>query len=140
MTTVDVNELEDAVLMVSDPSHGAQAWVSLDTGTVYRRAEGFELEAEPLPEDIATSDRFAEVPGSCSLDLGQVLVFDFVEAEMPDEYDHVRRMFQRQAAYRHFNKLVDDRDLRDRWHAFRNERTVAALRAWCEEHGWQLKV
>ena len=140
MTTVDVNELEDAVLIVSDPGHGAQAWVGLDTGTVHVRADGIDLNAEPLPEDIATSDRFARVPGSCSLDLGQVLVFDFVQAEMPEEVDHVRRMFERQSAYRHFGKLVDDRGLRERWHAFRDARTVAALRGWCEKNGLQLSV
>ncbi|UVW28044.1 hypothetical protein [Massilia sp. H6] len=140
MTTVDVNELEDAVLLVSDPEHGARAWVGLDTGSVYVRAGGIDPDAQPLPENIATSDRYTRVPGSCSLDLGQVVVFDFVQAEMPEQYDHVRRMFERQAAYRHFGKLVDERGLRERWHAFRDQRTVAALRGWCEANGLQLSV
>lgn len=138
MTTVDVNALENAVLLVSDPGDGAQAWVGLDTGAVYVRSGGADPETIPLPDDIATSSRYVAVPGSCSLDMGQALVLAFVQAEMPEQVDHVRQMFQRQAAYRHFSKLVGDHGLRERWHAFRDERTAAALRAWCEEHGLQL--
>ncbi|MGH8853572.1 MAG: hypothetical protein ACREWI_04735 [Telluria sp.] len=141
MVTVDFNELEDAVLIMSRSDDFAEAWVSLDTGAVHVRFSDISLnDAEPLPDDIDVSDRFIAVPDSHSLDLGQAVVFGFVEAEMPDEYERVRQMFRRQGAYRHFGNLVDDRGLRDRWHAFRQGRTVAALREWCEENGLQLHV
>ena len=139
MITVDANELEDAVLVVSAPTDSAEAWVCLDTGTVYVRSDCIPEEAGPLPADIDSSERYVSVPDARHLDLGQALVFAFVEAELPDEYDRVRQMFRRPGAYRQFGRLVDDRDLRDRWHAFRQERTLAALRAWCAENGLQLK-
>ena len=138
MTTVDLHELETAVLLVSGPGHFSEAWVGLDTGAVHVRGEGVGLEAAPLPEDIDTSDRYVGVPDARDLDLGHALVFAFAEAEMPDEYERVRQVFRRPGAYRHFGKLVDDRGLRERWHAFRDERTAAALRAWCEDNGLQL--
>jgi len=135
MVSVDLDELENAVLMVSAPSDRAEAWVHLDTGKVYVRSDCIPDEAGPLPDDIDTSDRYVGVPDARSLDLGQALVFGFTENDMPDAVEHVRQMFRRPGAYRQFGRLVDDRGLRDRWHAFRQERTVAALRDWCEENG-----
>ena len=140
MTTVDANELEDAVLMVSAPADAAEAWVCLDTGAVYVRSDCIPEEAGPLPADIDSSERYVSVPDARHLDLGQEQVFAFVEAELPDEYDRVRQMFRRSGAYGQFGRLVNDRGLRDRWHAFRQERTVLALRAWCEENGLSLNA
>jgi hypothetical protein len=139
MAIVDVNDLENAMLLVSGSSSNAEAWVCLDTGTVHLRGDGVDPEAEPLPEDIDTSERFVAVPDERSLDLGQALVFGFTEAEMPGEVERVRQMFRRPGGYRHFGSLVDERGLRERWHAFRDERTQLALREWCEENGLQLK-
>ncbi len=138
MATVDANELEDAVLLVSGPGDVVEAWVCLDTGAVYLRGDSIPEEAGPLPENIDTSDRLVGVPDARHLDLGQQLVFAFAGTEMPDAYDHVRQMFRRPGAYRHFSRLVEDRGLRDRRHAFRQERTIAALREWCEENGLEL--
>ena len=134
MATVDLDELENAVLLVS--GNGAvEAWVCRDTGSVHLRGSDIPEEAGPLPADIDTSGRFVSVPDARSLDLGQALVFGFAEAELPDEYDRVRQMFRRPGAYGNFSRLLDGRGLRERWHAFRDQRTVAALRAWCEENG-----
>ncbi|VXC62237.1 UPF0158 family protein [Massilia sp. 9I] len=138
MATVNADDLENAMLLVSGQGGLAEAWVSLETGSVYVRSDDIPEEAGPLPEDIDDPARYASVPDSNSLDLGQALVFAFTEAEMPDEYERVRQMFRRPGAYRNFSRLVDDRDLRDRWHDYRNERTAAALRDWCEENGLQL--
>lgn len=139
MATVNADDLENAVLLVSGLGL-AEAWVSLETGAVYLRGDDVPEEAGPLPEDIDDPERYASVPDARSLDLCQELVFDFTEAEMPDEYERVRKMFRRPGAYRNFSRLIDDRDLRKRWHAYRDERTVAALRDWCEENGLQLKA
>ncbi|SFC31762.1 UPF0158 family protein [Massilia yuzhufengensis] len=137
MATVNLNELEDAVMMVSGSGDLAEAWVCLDTGAVHVRAEGIDPEEEALPDDIDTSERYVGVPDARSLDLGQAMVFAFVEAGMPGEYERVREMFRRKGAYRHFKDLVDKRGLTGKWHAFRDERTRAALREWCEDNGLQ---
>lgn len=139
MATVNLNELEDVMILVDGPSF-VEAWICLDTGKVFMRGEAIDPEWGPLPDDIDTSSRYVAVPGARDLDLGQALVFGFVDAEMPDEAGRVRQIFRRQGAYREFGRLLDERGLRERWHAFRHERTVSALREWCEENGLQLEA
>ena len=138
MTVVNANDLEDAVLMVSEPDTGAEAWVSLDTGEVHVRWEMGGGELPPLPEDIDTSERYVEVPDMRTLDLGIELVFDFADAAMPDDVANVRQIFKRASAYGRFSKLVEERGLTERWHDFRAAQTRAALAGWCEENGLQL--
>lgn len=138
MTNVSFNDLEDAVLMVSNDSSFTAAWVCRDTGKVYIRSDMLDDEREPLPADIDESERFISVPDARSLDLEQALVFGFVQAHLAGEEDQVRQFFRRPGAYRRFGKLVDDRGLRDQWHRFRDERTRAALGSWCEENGLRL--
>lgn len=142
MNTVDAGELEDAVLIVSEPGTSDEAWVSLDTGQVHIRSEMVDDELAPLlaplPEDIASSDRYVPVPHMRTLDLGLELVFDFADAAMPDDADRVRQMFKRPGAYGHFSELVAERGLTDRWHDFREAQTHAVLAGWCEENGLQL--
>lgn len=138
MPTVDANDLEDAVLIVSEPGTADEAWVSLDTGQVHIRSEQVDEELAPLPDDIGTSQRYVPVPHMGTLDLGLELVFDFADAAMEKDADRVRQMFKRSDAYRHFSELVEERGLTDRWHDFREAQTRAVLAGWCAEHGLQL--
>ena len=138
MATVYAEDLEDAVLMVSEAGSGARAWVSLDTGEVHVRAEGIDEELAPLPADIDTSARHVPVPNIRALDLGMQLVFDFADAAMPDDGERVRQMFKRPGAYGLFSSLVEERGLTDRWHDFREAQTRAVLAAWCEANGLEL--
>jgi len=138
MAVVNAEDLEDAVLMVSEPDTGAEAWVSLDTGAVHVRSELVPEDLAPLPEDIDTSVRYVEVPDMRTLDLGIQLVFDFADAAMPDDVANVRQIFKRAGAYGRFSKLIEEHGLTDRWHDFREAQTRAALAGWCEENGLQL--
>ncbi|MDK6077235.1 hypothetical protein QPM04_09345 [Massilia varians] len=78
------------------------------------------------------------MPGQRTLELGRALVIDFVQRHMPSDEDEVRQLFRRAGAYGRFSALVDKRGLRDRWHAFREQRTLDAMREWCEQHGLNL--
>ena len=138
MALVNAEDLEDAVLMVSEAATNAKAWVSLDTGAVHVRSELVPADLAPLPDDIDTSARYVPVPTVNHLDLGMQLVFDFVDATMPDDDEYVRQMFKRSGAYRRFSDLVEERGLTDRWHDFREAQTRAVLAGWCEENGLQL--
>lgn len=138
MVTVNADEFEDAVLMVSEPGTLDEAWVCTDTGAVHVRSELVDEALAPLPDDIDTSDRYIPVPHMRQLALGLELVFDFADAALPDEADDVRTMFKRAGAYGKFSDLVEQRGLTDRWHAFREAQTRAVLGAWCEEHGLAL--
>jgi hypothetical protein len=138
MATVNAEDLEDAVLMVSEAGTETEAWVSLDTGEVHVRSELVDQELAPLPADIDSSERYVPVPDMRTLGLGLELVFDFVGAAMPEDEARVRQMFKRPGAYRQFGDLVEERGLTDRWHAFREAQTRAALAGWCEENGLAL--
>jgi hypothetical protein len=136
MTSVNADELENAMILVDDPGSG-EAWVCPATGKVYVRSDVVG-ELEPLPDDIDEEGRYIPVPGQRSLDLGQALVLNFVRQHSPADEDEVRQLFRRAGAYGRFSALLDKRGLRDRWHAFREEQTLEAMRAWCEGHGLAL--
>jgi hypothetical protein len=138
MATVDVEDFEDAVLMVSEPGTSARAWVCRATGKVYVRSELVDAALAPVPQDIDDPERYVPVPDVRTLGLGLQLVFDFAKAAMPDDYEAVQQMFKRPGAYAAFSDLVDERGLDDRWHAFREAQTRAVMAGWCEENGLQL--
>jgi len=79
------------------------------------------------------------VPHKYDLDLGNALVFDFVDEFMPDDYGMVRNMFRRRGAYSRFKDFLERRDMLDAWYEYENARTEKALREWCEEVGIELK-
>ncbi|QNA90216.1 hypothetical protein G4G28_20030 [Massilia sp. Dwa41.01b] len=137
MATVYAEDLEDAVLMVSEPGTTDAAWVSLDTGQVHVRSALVETQA-PLPGNIDSSERYVPVPHMRTLALGLELVFDFADAAMEDDADRVREMFRRPDGYRDFSTLVEERGLEERWHDFREAQTRAVLAAWCAQHGLEL--
>lgn len=131
MPTVDLDDLENAVIFVSDS--GAEAWVQRSTGTVYFKSD-FGAEQE-LPEDLGTTDDYLEVPNQRDLDLGNAMALAFTEAEMAQNYDQVREMFRKKGAYANFSRLLEASNLRDKWHKFQEERTRQALSEWCRENG-----
>lgn len=135
MATVNAFDLDNAMILADDP--GSEAWVSLETGHVHIRSD-LVGELEALPDDIGEEGHYIPVPGQHTLELGRALVIDFVQRHMPSDEDEVRRIFRRAGAYARFSALVDKRGLRDRWHAFREQRTLDAMRAWCEQHGLNL--
>ena len=138
MATVNAEDLEDAVLMVSEPGTKAQAWVARDTGQLHVRSGLVDEALAPLPATIDSSEHYVPVPHMRSLALGLELVFDFADAAMPEDADRVRQMFKQAGAYREFSELVEEHGLTDRWHDFREAQTRAVLAAWCEENGLQL--
>lgn len=138
MPTVDFDELENAMMMVSDSAGGAEAWVCRTTGKVYVKSE-YVPEEEQIPEDVDEYDKYIPVPNSRKLDLGRDLVFRFVAAELPQQLDRVLDMFRRKGAYGRFSGLLDSLGARDKWHQFRDEQTKAAMRSWCEENGFTLQ-
>ncbi|HWJ94583.1 MAG TPA: hypothetical protein VNT33_07640 [Telluria sp.] len=133
MATIDLNELEDATIVVG--TNGAEAWACRATGRIFIRSDDLDPELEPLPDDIDTSDNYVQVPSQRDLDLGHDLAYRFTEEHMPGDYDQVRALFRKSGAYSRFADLVHKRGLRDTWHKFRDDETKAALREWCEENG-----
>jgi hypothetical protein len=136
MPTVDLDDLENAMLFVGDPVDDAEAWVSRTTGAVYVRAD--HLGAGDLPADVGATDDYVAVPHPHDLDLGNELAFAFAKAQMPQHYARVREIFRKKGAYANFSRLLEAENARDQWHTFRDEQTRAALDDWCRENGLEL--
>ncbi len=136
MATVDADELENAMIL-ADPPRAGRAWVCRSSGRVLVYADMVGSHA-PLPEDIREEGKYVPVPGAARLGLGQALVFDFVRQHMPGDEESVQAVFHKPGGFERFARLASARGLLPAWHAFRQERTVLALRAWCEANGLQL--
>jgi Uncharacterised protein family (UPF0158) len=107
-----------------------QAYISIDTGTIYWISELNPLEEE-VPEDLETSDRYIAIPHKNDLDLGRDLALRFAAAELPDRYDMVAQFFRHRGAYARFKELLASEGRLEKWYAFEGEFTERALRDWC---------
>ena len=135
MATFD--EIHDAFLFVSSDCYGMnRALLCLDNGEIYFRSEMVDL--DELDEDKFDCDHFLAIPHKNELDMGEELVGEFVEEQMPGDLNRVREIFSRRAAYRRFKDLLDERGLLQNWHDFENRRDQEALRQWCRENGIEL--
>jgi hypothetical protein len=137
MSTVKLDELENAAILVDDGEGSAKALVARDTGMIHLLNDEYMDEEAPLPGDIEAGGNYVSVPSSRELGLGHELVFRFAGQYLPGDTHTVREFFRKPGAYARFSHLLEERGERDRWHRFRDEETKAALRSWCEEHGLQ---
>jgi hypothetical protein len=115
-----------------------RAYVSLDSGKIYWISELNPIEdEEEIPDDLETSDRYLEIPHKNDLDLGQRLVFRFVEERLPHRRSRVSDIFRHQGAYGRFKELLAAEGCLDEWYAFEADTTEQALKEWCRENGIQ---
>jgi hypothetical protein len=131
------NEIQDAFLFVSSAGYGMNSAVLCkDTGKIFYSSEmgGIdEIGDEDLDWDICV-----DIPHKNDLDLGQRLVFEFVEKHLPDGYRHVREIFQRRGAYGRFKDFLESKGLLQSWYDFERRREAQVLRQWCEENEIEL--
>jgi hypothetical protein len=115
------NESQDAFLFVSSAGYGMNSAVLCkDTGKIFYSSEmgGIdEIGDEDLDWDICV-----DIPHKNDLDLGQRLVFEFVEKHLPDGYRHVREIFQRRGAYGRFKDFLESKGLLQSWYDFERRR------------------
>ncbi|MCA1247855.1 hypothetical protein [Massilia sp. MS-15] len=136
MARVDADELENAMIL-ADPPRAGRAWVCPASGAVLVAADMVGRH-RPLPDDIREDGHYIAVPGAGRLGLGPALVLDFVRLHMPVDEADVRALLGASGGFVRFSRLAQTRGLLAAWHAFRQERTLAALRAWCEANGLAL--
>lgn len=72
------------------------------------------------------------------LNLGQQLVFEFVEANLPEESDAVRQIFAHRGAYSAFKYLLQSKSLLQSWYDFESEWEKEELLQWCEDNEIEL--
>ncbi|HET8747402.1 MAG TPA: UPF0158 family protein [Ramlibacter sp.] len=129
---VYLSELQDAFDWVSmgGPFENT-AYVSRESGRIFWDTDTDPgILEEELPEDVDDEALYARVPHKHDLDLGQQLIFRFVEEKAPDAYDQVRGYFSRRGAYARFKEFLDRRGLLQAWYSYEQQACESALREW----------
>ena len=107
-----------------------RAFLSQRTGQLYWHSDATD-DLDELPDDIDDDDKYIQIPDKRELDLGEVLVFDFVDQFLPDDFNEVQRIFGRRGAYARFKELLVQRGVLDQWYDFESKAEEQALREWC---------
>jgi catechol 2,3-dioxygenase-like lactoylglutathione lyase family enzyme len=131
---VDYDDLEAALHYTSTYVDDQRALVSRTSGEIfYAGIYGAESD---LPADVGDAAAYVAVPHRHDLDLGRPLVRRFcIEQLTPALANQVEGLFRRAGAYGRFKDLLHRHDRIDAWHAYEDEATERALRAWCAEVG-----
>jgi len=134
---ISFTDLQNAFLFVIFGAPGEnEAYLDRQSGKIYCHSY-FGDNDEELPDDI-DDEKYIAIPDKRELDLGKLLVLDFVSQFLPDDYDEVSRVFSRRGAYGRYKDLLTRRGALDRWYDFSNKAEEAALREWCAENGIEL--
>src|SRR5260370_38480344 len=114
---ISFSDVQLAFEFVSSGGMGEnEAYLDRQSGKIYWHSE-FGDNDEELPNDI-DDEKYISIPDKRELDLGKPLVLDFAREFLPVDYDDVRHIFRRTAAYvRNKDSLVRRRALQ-RWHCF----------------------
>jgi len=137
MDKFSFSEIEFAFMYVSGSMYGMNTVVlHRDTGEFLYRSE--MAETDEIGDRDIEGDEWVGIPHKNDLDLGNVLVFEFVEDFLPDDYERVRQIFSRAGAYSRYKDLLDQRGMLEKWYDYENSREQSALRKWCEENGLKL--
>ena len=136
--SVDYTDLRNAFEFVSSGSkYQHNAYISLDTGSIYWTSNVLELEEE-VPDDLSSSGRYILVPHKNEFKLGQNLALTFIDQELPYDYNFVASLFRKKGAYRRFKELLQSQGLLEKWFAFEASASDEALLNWCNENDIQL--
>ena len=153
--TVDWNELQHAFEFASlGEPHEHEAVLCRKTGKFLWLTD-IDEDIEAWPDDADDEEKYIPIPHRKKLDLGKPLVllahdalasqlgkplvFEFARQFLPDEFNEVRRMFDRRGAYARFRDLLQRKKALDQWYDFEAKATEAALREWCEINGITIK-
>ena len=127
------SDVENAYMFVSmSPPDEHYAYLNKETGeTYYVSTLG---DSDELPGYLEENEKYISIPHKNDLNLGRDLVFDFISANLPAEYEQVRRMFSKKGAYARLKELLEAKGQLEAWYEFEKKATEEALRGWCKEN------
>ncbi len=132
------SNIEDAFLFVSMvPPEEHNAYLDKKTGELYYVSELGD--SDELPDDWEDNENLISIPHKNDLDLGRNLVFDFISASLPDEFNRVGGIFSKKGAYTRFKDLLESKGKLEAWYEFESKATEVALRDWCKENDISLE-
>lgn len=138
-TRLYMSELEHAFLWVNAGGRGENAaYASRASGRIFWESASGDLEEE-LPPDAHDEALYARVPHKTDLDLGQRLIFRFIDAHAPDAYEEVRGLFSRRGAYGRYKDFLERRGLLARWYEHEERASGTSLREWAEAEGFEVR-
>ena len=133
---VKLSDILDAYMFAdASPAGEHRAYVCRSSGRIYCISDQVEME-EDLPEDVETSAQYVALPDKRDMRLGRDLALSFVAEELPEALDEAYEIFRRKGAYGRFKNLLLANDAREKWYAYEESATEAALLAWCEAEGF----
>jgi len=139
MAKFSLSNIEDAFTFVGSAMYGMNsAALCKDTGKILYQSNMGDLDEIAEEEDNLDWDQCVGVPHKSDLDLGRVLVLEFVEEHLPNDYGRVQQMFRGRGAYSRYKAHLERRGLLQEWYDFENSREESALREWCEENEIEL--
>lgn len=136
MSTVNLDELEQAAMLVEDGGGAVTAMVARDTGMIHLLNDEYMDEEAPLPSSSGDDGRYVPVPPAGTLGIGDELVLRFAAAHLAEDQALVRDLF-RERDIEGFARLLEQRGAGEAWERFHEEATRSALRRWCEDNGLQ---
>jgi hypothetical protein len=96
------------------------------------------LGEDDIPDSLRENDTAVEMPHKNDLDLGQSLIFKFIDLKLPSEYDYVSRIFRKRGSYSRYHGFLESKGLLEEWYKFENEAEEKALRDWCKDENIEL--
>jgi hypothetical protein len=130
---INFSDIEEAFFFVSSESYGLHtAILNTTTGVLCYRSEISDFDEF---DDVLDWEHCVNIPHKNELGLGQEIVFEFVENNLPNAYERVCQIFKKRGAYGKFKSLLSSRGLLQRWFDFENQQTKEVLRKWCQKNG-----
>ena len=131
------SDIEDAFNYISSCQQYEHTTIlDKSTGQIHYRSEMAGI--DEIPEELWGSDNAIEIPHKNDLNLGNQLVFDFVNSVTPEDYERVRDIFNRRGAYSRYKDFLDSKGLLQKWYDFEKITMEKAIRQWCREHKIEL--
>jgi len=131
------DDIESAYFYVNSAAgYSNQAILCKDTGEIYYMSDSYD--EDEIPENVDENEECVEIPDKIELNLGNNLVFEFMDKNWPEMYERVRQIFRSRGAYSKYKNLLDEKDLLQIWYNFENERESQVLREWCAENEIEL--
>lgn len=132
-TLITFGDIEDAFFFVSsDPYDSNAAFLCRETGQILYRSEMTGV--DEIGDQDLDMRTWIGIPHKNDLELGRQLVYEFVDAHLPDESERVYDMFRGRGAYGRFKDFLESNGLLKKWFEFENQREEQALRQWCEDN------
>lgn len=134
-----LDEIHSAFMFVSAAGYGENnAILDKQSGKFFLHSDLCDME-EQLPEKDYDSAIHIEIPHKNDLNLGQNLVFEFMEQFIPEKEDQIEQIFRRKGAYSRYKDLLHSIGLLEKWYDFENKRELVALLQWCKENDINIK-